>query len=305
MKFFVDCRGKEPVPLSRAAIFMCIVCILGANRLESQHKMAQDDTVLAPEDAPVPRIDGKGDDPCWLNAKWQSIGQVWIPYGAQPDTHDFSGRYKVVWSPQTNLLYFLIEVRDSIFVDGYVPGGTADIYNFDIAEIFIDEDASGGPHVFDGSGDFGREWGTNAANAFAYHIFAPFPKGDGVTAQHFVGDLRGTNWNDAKPVNYASHFPEFALRRSGHTAVWEFSLIVYNDTYQDSSKERARVKLASGKVMGLSVAYCDNDHPEKNPKVRDVMYGSVYEPPPGNLHWKNADYFGKVKLTGSSNSPQR
>ena len=65
------------------------------------------------------------------------------------------------------------------------------------------------------------------------------------------------------------------LRKTGNTAVREFSLIVYDDTYTEENKESARVKLQAGKVMGLSVAYCDNDHPEKNPKVRDNMYGSV------------------------------
>ena len=33
-------------------------------------------------------------------------------------------------------------------------------------------------------------------------------------------------------------------------------------------------ELKAGKILGLSLAYCDNDHPEKNPKVRDNMYGS-------------------------------
>jgi hypothetical protein len=65
-----------------------------------------------------------------------------------------------------------------------------------------------------------------------------------------------------------------------------------------SHKENARPKLQAGKVMGLSVAYCDNDHPEKNPKVRDYMFGSVWEPSPGNFHWMNADYFGTIQLVG-------
>jgi hypothetical protein len=206
----------------------------------------------------------------------------------------------VVWSSKTNLLYFLIEVTDSIFVDGFIPGKTADIYNYDIVEVFIDEDKSGGLHVFDGTGSVGREWGTNAQNAFAYHIYADFPKEGKVTTKCYAYDLGGTSWSDAKSMNYTSHLPSFALRKTGHKAVWEFSLIVYNDTYKDnmSHKENARPKLQAGKVMGLSVAYCDNDHPEKNPKVRDYMFGSVWEPSPGNFHWMNADYFGTIQLVG-------
>jgi hypothetical protein len=100
-------------------------------------------------------------------------------------------------------------------------------------------------------------------------------------------------------VNYASHLPEFALRKNGTKEIWEFSLIVYNDKYNDtsSSNDSARVKLIAGKVMGLSLAYCDNDHPEKEPKIRDKFFGSVWVPETANNeHWKNADYFGIVKL---------
>lgn len=264
----------------------------------SQTRLVQDNPVLAPDAAVLPLIDGIGNDSCWQHIPWQSISQVWIPYGAKLDTDDYSGRYKVVWSSKTNLLYFLIEVRDSVFVDGFKAGETADIYNYDITEVFIDENKSGGLHVFDGQDSVGREWGTNAQNAFAYHIYADFPKEGEVTTKCYVYDLAGTSWSDAKSMNYSSHFPSFALRKTGHKAVWEFSLIVYNDTYKDtmSHKEDARSILYAGKVMGLSVAYCDNDHPKKNPKVRDYMFGSVWEPSPGNFHWMNADYFGTLKL---------
>jgi hypothetical protein len=58
--------------------------------------------------------------------------------------------------------------------------------------------------------------------------------------------------------------------------------------------------LSEGKEMGLSVAYCDNDDPNESPKVRDNMFGSVWEPSPGNLHWMNADGFGHIQLTSAS-----
>jgi hypothetical protein len=270
-------------------LFSC--SLLGQNKRE----------ILAPEAAMPPSIDGIGTDSCWQNIPWQSIGESWMPYGAHFDTNDFCGKYKIVWSSKTNLLYFLIEVTDNVFVDGYVPGTEPDVYNFDITEVFIDEDHSGGKHVFDGKDSLGILWGTNAENAFAYHIYAPFPKGNDVTRKLFAGDIAGTSWSDVRRVDYASHFPEFALRRIGNKAIWEFSLIVYNDTYFDTLKnnDAARSKLYAGKVMGLSLAYCDNDHPEKNPKVRDRFYGSVHVKPEAyNDHWMNASDFGVVKLVG-------
>jgi hypothetical protein len=263
-------------------------------KAHSQHGLVQDDTVLALNAVVVPTIDGIGDDACWQNVPWQSIAQVWIPYGATVDSNDFSGRYKVIWSSTTNLLYFLMEVHDDVFVDGY-PGGGGAIYDYDISEVFIDENASGGDHQLDGPT-------TNAENAFAYHMYAPCPADGQVTTALYADDIAGTSATQHRE-NYTSHFPQFASRRTGQTAVREFSLIVYKDTYNytatDSAKAAARSQLGLNKVMGLSVAYCDNDNPNENPKVRDNMFGSVWEPSPGNLHYQNADYFGHVKLVAA------
>jgi len=260
-------------------------------RTKAQHGLVQDDTVLAPNALVAPTIDGIGDDACWQNVPWQPIAQVWIPYGAIVDSTDFYGRYKVIWSSATNLLYFLMEVHDDVFVDGYPTGGGA-IYDYDISEVFIDENASGGDHQYDTPT-------TNAENAFAYHMYAPCPADGQVTTALYADDIAGTSAKNQR-VNYTSHFPQYALRRTGQTAVREFSLIVYTDTYYyantDSAKAVARSQLGLNKVMGLSVAYCDNDGINENPKVRDNMFGSVWEPSPGNLHYQNANYFGHVKL---------
>lgn len=266
-------------------------------RAKAQHGIVQDDPVLAPNAIVAPTIDGIGDDACWQNIPWQSIAQVWIPDGGTVDSNDFNGRYKVIWSSTTNLLYFLIEVHDDIFVDGFNPNGsTSAIYNYDIAEVFIDENKSGGLHVLDATGNEALTYGTNAENAFAYHIYAAMPQEGQITTSSYVYDQAGTTWAQVKSMNYTSHLPEFALRKTGNTAVREFSLIVYNDTYTESNKAGARSQLILGKEMGLSVAYCDNDHPNINPKARDNMFGSVWEPSPGNMHWMNASLFGHVKL---------
>jgi len=132
-------------------------------------------------------------------------------------------------------------------------------------------------------------------------MYAEFPAEGEVTTVCHVDDMAGTQFSSRR-ADYTAHFPEFALRTTGTTAVREFSLIVYNDTYTDSNKDAARARLEAGKVMGLSVAYCDNDDPSEYPKVRDNMFGSVWEPSPGNLHWMNANYFGKVELVSNITS---
>jgi hypothetical protein len=268
-------------------ILVLVILLFFFNNLQasSLKDIGQDDPVLAPEIETTPLIDGIGNDQCWQDIPWQGIDHVWIPdtLWGNITSEDYSGHYKMAWSSASNLLYFLVEVTDDNFVDGFVPGVTADVYNFDIIEVFIDENASGGEHRYDGPS-------TNAENAFAYHIYADYPEEGETNSDLYVGDMATT------PPNYASHFPEFSLRRTGNFAVWEFSLKVYNDTYSPTNVENARVTLQVDKVMGLSVAYCENDNPNENPKVRDNMFGSVWEPSPGNLHWINADNFGNIKL---------
>ena len=273
-------------------IFFITFCLLTLIHFKStaQHGAVQDDPILSPNTSIAPTIDGIGNDACWQNVKWQPIAQVWIPYGAKVDSSIYWGQYKVIWSSTTNLLYFLMEVHDTVFVDGYIPGVTADIYNYDISEIFIDENASGGEHRYDTDT-------SNAQNAFAYHMYAACPADGQVTTVYHVDDMAGT---DGHRADYTSHFPEFALRRTGQTAIREFSLIVYNDTYTESNKAAARSQLTEGKLMGLSVAYCDNNHPDRNPKVRDYMFGGDWEPSPGNMHWINASYYGHVKLVAET-----
>ncbi|MGD8781106.1 MAG: sugar-binding protein [Ignavibacteria bacterium] len=261
---------------------------LFSRSISAQTQNVQDDPLLIHHTSIAPNIDGVVNDSCWQAAEWQSIGKVWIPFNGSVSDSDYNGRYKVLWSSATNLLYFLIEIHDDVFVDGYVPSRFGGCYQYDITEVFIDENHSGGEHRYDGST-------TNAENAFAYHMYADYPADGEVNTEPYIEDMIGTQTN-SQWIDHASHFPEFALKKTESTAVREFSLIVYDDTYTEENKEAARAELQAGKVMGLTVAYCDNDHPEKNPKERDNMYGSVVEPSPGNLHWMNADHFGTVEL---------
>ena len=98
-----------------------------------------------------------------------------------------------------------------------------------------------------------------------------------------------------------SEIPTMVLHN--HTAVREFSLIVYNDTYEDGQADQARVQLAEGKEIGLSLACCDNDGADENPKTRDNFFGSVAVPEAKyNDHWIDAGDFGRVRLVESQTS---
>jgi hypothetical protein len=240
----------------------------------------QIDTLFIQNASVKPNIDAEGTDACWTGENWHPIDQVWINYGENIDSTDFFGRFKSVWSSTENLLYFLVEVTDDVAIGGFIENQTAAVYNYDIVEVFIDEDRSGGPHIEDDAGT-----GENGENAFSYHIYADFPSEGGVEKDFWVGDI---------PRPYTEHIGEFALRKTGNSFTREFSVKVYDDTYETSNPETSRVTLAPGKLMGLSLAYCDNDEDDGN---RDNFFGSVWvSEANNNSHWMNADDFNPAKL---------
>jgi hypothetical protein len=244
----------------------------------------------AKEAATLPVIDGVGDDDCWKTVEWNGIDQLWIPWGDNNiPLDDFNGRFKVMWSSTTDLMYFVVETTDDVLVGGYTYPDDG-YYNFDIVEVFIDEDASGGGHIFDDGTD-------NAENAFSYHINIDHPADGETTSTATVEDIAGTGWGDKQTPNYFSHFPDFTVKRNGNTLTWEFSMEVHNDTYDHANATASLVDLSEGKVMGLSMAYCENDTPGTN---RDNFFGSVEVTEERyNSHWENSDDYGVLSLVAA------
>ena len=139
--------------------------------------------------------------------------------------------------------------------------------------------------------------GTNSSNAFSYHIVINAPKDGETTNDLVVCDITGKDWTNYITINYANHFKSFAARKNGTEMIWEFAIAVYSDKYDHKNPENSRVILSPNKKMGISLAYCDNDGLEENPKTRDNFIGSVYvEPDAYNDHWKNADGYRRVVL---------
>ncbi len=289
---------KLKLLLITAFSFFSITSFLIAQNNNSVHT---NDTLIISNAIEVPVIDGFPNDECWQNVKWEPIDQVWMNYGDTLSSQDFTGTYKIVWSKETNLLYFLAKTTDDVFVDGYVynedPAIAKNYPDFDILEVFIDEDLSGGLHVFNGEGESGKEWGTNSSNAFSYHIVIKAPKDGETTKDVVVCDITGKDWTNYITINYANHFKSFTARKNGTETIWEFAIAVYSDKYDHQNAENSRVVLSPNKKMGISLAYCDNDGLDEKPKTRDNFFGSVYvEPAAFNDHWKNADGYRRVIL---------
>ncbi|HET6558443.1 MAG TPA: sugar-binding protein [Prolixibacteraceae bacterium] len=261
---------------------------------------AQSDTVKVQHVNVLPVIDGMDNDECWngVGVNWQSIDQVWMPWkGTVPASSDFTGRYKVIWNEAENVMYFLVDVLDDSFIDGFdfASSGPYGYPNYDVVEIFLDENRSKGGHVFDNGSE-------NAQNALSYHISVNSPEDGETTDQFTVEDLDGVSWSNFWVVNYASHFPSFKMKKNGNKYLYEFSLKVYNDAYPTQQKngstptdiEKARVKLTAGKIMGASVAYCDNDD---NDGKRDHFFGST----PGKEYTANFGFNGTANSISTEN----
>ena len=217
-------------------------------------------TYHAPLARVAPVVDGSASDHAWTQAPWQAIEHRWLGPEYTPD--DFSGRFKVVWTPER--IYLLAEIVDDILFDSH-RDPLVQYWDDDCLEIFLDEDYSGGEHQFN-------------HNAFAYHL----------SLDNQAIDI-GT---DQKARNYSRHV-ESSWRQSGNTVVWEVAIDIYDDSYVDGAADNQAIRLVAGKVLGLMVAYCDNDGSE----LRENFVGSESVPTgPTDRGWIDAGLFGKVVL---------
>jgi hypothetical protein len=208
----------------------------------------------------APVIDGVAEDAAWAAAPWQEIGNRWL--GPEYAAGDFEGKFKVVWT--ADRLFILAVIVDDILIDSH-RDPLVQYWDDDCLEIFLDEDYSGGNHQFN-------------HNAFAYHV----------SLDNQTIDI-GT---DEKARQY-SHHVDSRWKQSGNTMVWELGIDVYTDAYVDDSDRNQAVRLAAGKVLGLMIAYCDNDGSE----LRENFIGSESVPSgPKDRGWIDAGLFGALLL---------
>ena len=205
-------------------------------------------------------IDGAADEAIWEQARWQELKYRWL--GPAYSAEDFEGRFKVVWTAER--IYILAEFVDDILIDSH-RDPLVQYWDDDCLEIFLDEDYSGGEHQFN-------------HNAFAYHM----------SLDNQAIDI-GT---DGKARNY-SHHVDSRWQQNGNKIVWELAIDIYTDDYEDGADDNAPINLSAGKVMGLMVAYCDNDGSE----LRENFIGSeVVLSGPKDRGYIDAGLFGSLVL---------
>lgn len=237
-------------------------------------------TYRAPFATIAPTIDGKADDHAWQSAQWRAIDQITM--GDAPSSkEDFSAHYKVVWTQSH--LYMLAEIQDDILIDSH-PDPLDHYWDNDTLEIFIDEDNSGGRHLF-------------SYNAFAYHIALD---NQAVDMGPFLTDA-DSKTEKANIRTYPHHVKSQWQRSANdpHKIVWEVQVAVYPDTYKDEYAPNepavSPVKLAEGKKIGFMTAYCDSD----GPNGRDHFIGDINVPAVNgdkNRGYIDAGVFGVLEL---------
>jgi len=247
------------------------------------------DSIVAIHTSILPLIDGDGNDAPWNTASWVDMSYTWIPYNQYVFPTDFTGRYKVLWNKNTNLLYFLVEITDEKYVNGYVYDKYNGTYpNFDVVELFLDEDRPGTYHASNN-------------NAFAYHITSGNIDTDFDAIDIFDSAPNAPNWSDGIYVNYKNHFPEFKRSNTDTKYTWEFSVMVLKSNYTPADDPTVfKADLTDGKEMGLTLNYCDNDNSAVNP-IRDNFFSSKYvNPGDNNSAWQQSYNFGSLVLSEKS-----
>ncbi len=215
---------------------------------------------LAPKASEALTINGDANEKIWQQAEWHELSHRWL--GPEYSAEDFEGRFKVVWTE--NRLYLLAEFTDDILIDTH-RDPLVQYWDDDCLEIFLDEDFSGGDHQFN-------------HNAFAYHM----------SLDNQAIDI-GT---DKQARNY-SHHVDSEWKQHGNKIVWELAIDIYTDAYIDDAETNSPVKLTAGKIMGLMVAYCDNDGSE----LRENFIGSeLVAEGPKDRGWIDAGLFGSLVL---------
>lgn len=247
----------------RNRLLLLAVCLLLAHQAspftDAAH-LANRSVYHAPKAAIAPSVDGIANDSAWERAEWRPLANRWL--GPDYSAEDFTGRYKVVWSEYK--IFILGEFVDDVLLDSH-RDPLVQYWDDDCLEIFLDEDFSGGDHQYN-------------HNAFAYHVSL---------------DNQAIDIGTDKLAHNYSHHVESRWQQQGKKIVWELAIDIYHDDYVDGSDENKPAKLSAGKILGLMLAYCDNDGSE----LRENFIGSESVPEgPKDRGWIDAGLFGVLVL---------
>ncbi len=220
------------------------------------------DSFIAHKASETPDIDGIADESYWDSAAWYPLDFVWLPYNDVITPDDFTGRFKISWNEEAIL--FLVEVTDDSLYDGH-SNPLQNYWDDDCVEVFIDEDHSGGNHLYN-------------FNAFAYHVSTTYDVVDNNTSGPalFNNDITA-HWT-----------------KQGDIYTWELAMKIFDDSYIYGGNNTP-VALTSNKELGFSLAYCDNDG---SPSRENFIGSKFLEEAVSNNSYIDATIFGTLTLLG-------
>lgn len=240
-------------------VSVSVIAGLALTPAHASHSEARSSYVAQRATADI-RVDGTAREPDWDRAEWRDIKYRWL--GPAYTADDFSGRFKVVWTPER--IYILAEIVDDILFDAH-RDPLVQYWDDDCLEIFLDADYSGGEHQFN-------------HNAFAYHMSL---------------DNRAIDIGTDRNARDYTHHVQSRWRQYADKLVWEIGIDIYDDNYVDGSSQNQPMALVAGQILGLMIAYCDNDGSE----LRENFIGSESVPSgPKDRGWIDAGLFGEVIL---------
>ena len=261
----VGIRIKETMLISQkrriSSYFGAVLLMVTAASMAADPSHYRDRTnYMAPHAAGPISINGIADEEIWQHAQWQELKYRWL--GPEYSAEDFQGHFKIVWTDTQVVI--LAEIVDDILIDTH-RNPLTQYWDDDCLEIFLDEDFSGGDHQFN-------------HNAFAYHM----------SLDNQAIDI-GT---DKLARNYSHHVTSHWTQHDDKLT-WELAIDVYSDDYVDESGTNVPQTLTAGKIIGLMIAYCDNDGSE----LRENFIGSESVPEgPKDRGWIDAGLFGSLVL---------
>lgn len=235
-----------------------------------------------PSAGEAPLVDGDPNDAAWARADWVPMDH--LMWGTLPGKEDFSGRFKLVWTPEH--LYLLAEITDDVLYDSH-PDPLESYWDDDALEIFIDADASGGDHLHN-------------YNAFAYHISLDNQAADMGPFLSDADRLAGKAQVRLFPEHVRSQWKR--SQEEPNNIYWEVEITVwgadYRDSYEAGQAVAKPVSLQPGQTMGFMLAYCDSDGMIEGHGREHFMGNIEIEPVNGdrNLGYIDASVFGHITL---------
>jgi hypothetical protein len=242
----------------------------------------------------IPRIDGDTSDwdlvPDSYAIKTDQLVDDSRKHAA-PDPKTLDVKVRVGWVKGLNRLYFLYEATDDYW-DFAQPG----LHN-DTFEIVVDGDASGGPLIDKGHGEFWKpervgemaaaqddrismddaHWAIHGVHAQNYHIFTP------AAGKDWCMSWNAASWVKEFPFANAKCRYDFKPGQPGKL-VLEFYVTAFDYAGPEGPQRAVESVLSENKIIGLSFAIIDYDDVKArgnngfwNLSRHHTMYGNAAE----------------------------